>query len=268
MSREFQPGLGPFYVSLALVALLLGAPLLILLYEGWHYGLVGALADPGFLESVALTWLAASIAAGLAILLGAPTAYALARGNIRYGMRPVIEAAIASPITIPHVIIGLAILFTFSPQSPIYPIVGGVRLVNAAAGVVMAFFVVSAPITVSLLKDAFEGADERVEWAARGLGATPARTFLSVVLPARRHALVEAFLVTWARAVSEFGSVAVLAYFVIDPPFFSGVPTASVFVWNQYQISGLFVALRYAAALLVLSTLPLAALQIARRRRP
>ncbi|MHB8604103.1 MAG: ABC transporter permease [Thermoplasmatota archaeon] len=227
--------------------------------------MLAAFGDRAFLSSLALTVAAATTAALAAILLGAPAAYALSRSALKPGLRATAEATIASPIGVPHIVVGLAILLTFSPSSPLGGTLGHARVVGTFFVVVLAFFVVSAPLAVSVLKASFDRADLPTELAARSLGASPSLVFFRIVVPRQVPALAEAFLVAWGRSVSEFGSVAILAYFVFDPPLFPNVSPASVFVWNEYQISGLFDALKYAGALLLVSLVPLASVPLIRR---
>ncbi len=255
-----------FVLPLAAMVVLLATPLAILLGVSAVNGLFDSFRDPAFLASVGLTILGATAAGALAIALGTPTAYAISRGLVRGKPRAIAEALIASPLTVPHVVAGIAILITFSPISPLYPLLGGIPVFQSFVGLTMAFFFVSSPIYVSALKDSVAKSDVRLELAARALGASPASTFLRIVVPNLRASILESFLLSWARSMSEFGSVAILAYFVVGPPLFNYVSPASVFVWNAFQISGLFVALRYSGALLLISLLPLVVLQALRRR--
>lgn len=261
------PRLPPlFAVPLVILLLLLVVPLLVLLGLAADHGLLDAFRDPAFLVSVALTFLAAAAAAGLAALLGTPAAYALSRGLLGGRAGATAEALLLAPITVPHIVAGIAILLTFSPLSPLYSVLGGIRVVNTFLGLTAAFFFVSSPLFVSGIKDSVAKLDSRLEHAARSLGASPGETFLRVVVPNLRAPILESFLLTWARAVSEFGSIAILAYFVFGPPFFGAVMPASVFVWNTYEVSGLLVALSYAGAILLFSLLPLVLLQIVKAR--
>ena len=257
----------PVLLAVAIMVVLLATPLALLLGLSAESGLLDAFHDPAFLASVGLTVLGATAAGLLAIGLGTPAAYGISRGLVRGPLRAVVEALIAAPLTVPHVVAGIAILITFSPISPLYPLLGGFRVFGTFLGLTMAFFFVSSPIYVSALKESVTKSDIRLELAARALGSSPTRTFLRIVVPSLRGSILESFLLSWARSMSEFGSVAILTYFVVGLPFFNYVPPSSVFVWNAYQVSGLFVALRYAGALLLISILPLVGLQALRRRR-
>ncbi len=255
-----------FLVPLALLLALLVIPLAILLGLAATSNLGVAFLDPAFLASVGVTFLGAGLAAGLAALLGTPSAYALSRGLLGGKTGAIIEAVLLAPLTVPHVVAGIALLLAFSPLSPLYPLLGGFRIVDTFLGLTLAFFFVSSPLYVSGVKESLTKVDVRLEWAARSLGAGPGETFRRVVVPALRGPILESFLLTWARAVSEFGSIVILAYFLLGLPFFGTVLPASVFVFNVYQVSGLYVALGYAGALLVYSLIPLVLLQLVKAR--
>lgn len=255
-----------FLVPLLILLAFLVVPLAVLLGLAATSNLGAAFLDPGFLASVLVTFLGAGLAAGLAALLGTPSAYALSRGLLGGKTGAVVEALLLAPLTVPHVIAGIALLLTFSPVSPLYPLLGSFRLFDTFLGLTLAFFFVSSPLFVSGVKESVTKLDPRLEWAARSLGAGPAETFRRVVVPALRRPIVESFLLTWARAVSEFGSIVILAYYLLGLPFFGNVLPAPVFVYDVYQVSGLYAALGYAGALLVFSFIPLILLQLVKAR--
>ncbi len=246
--------------------LLLVVPLAVLLGLSAGHGLLAAFQDPSFLASVLVTFAGAGLAAALAAVLGTPSAYALARGLLGGRLGALVEAVLLAPITVPHLVAGIALLLLFSPLSPLYPLLGALPVVDTFLGLTLAFFFVSSPLFVSGVKESLTKLDPRLELAARSLGAGPAETFARVVVPNLRGAIVESFLLTWARAVSEFGSIAVVAYFLLGLPLLGTVIPASNFLWGLYQSEGLGVVLGYAGAFLLFSLIPLVLLQIVKVR--
>ncbi|MDG6928959.1 MAG: ABC transporter permease [Nitrososphaerota archaeon] len=255
-----------FLVPLAVLVLVLLAPIAVMLFLSAGHGMLAAFFDGRFLESVALTVAGATVASALAVVLGTPASYAMARGLVKGRVRLVSEALLLSPMTVPHVIAGIAILITFAPISPLHPLLGGVDVFQTFAGLTLAYFFVSVPIYVSAITQSLAQLDGRLELAARSLGASRPRVFLRVVVPNIRSPIVESFILTWARAMSEFGSILILAYLVVSPPFYYVQP-APVYVWNAYEVGGLFSALKYAGALLLISIATLVALEWVRSRR-
>ena len=65
---------------------------------------------------------------------------------------------------------------------------------------------VNLPYAIRLIRTAFEASDQRMEFIALTLGASPWRCFLTILLPLCRRSLVSTFILTWSRALGEFGA--------------------------------------------------------------
>jgi molybdate/tungstate transport system permease protein len=239
-------------VALTFLFLLL-VPILILLYYG-----LGPLRTPiGYgpevFRSIALSLVSSGIAAVVDVVAFTPLAYYLARNRNR-----VTESLVDIPASIPHPIVGVALLVVSSPITPTgaFLISIGINLFNSIAGLVIALVVVSAPIYVKSLQPYFESRDPSPEQFAMGLGASQLRTFLTVVLPDSSRSVISGALVAMSRALSEFGSIAILAYYVLQFPFY-GVNPASVLIYQYYSYFGLGAAVTTSVTLIVVSV-PLA----------
>ncbi len=249
-------------IALTFLFLLL-VPILVLLYYG-----LGPLRTPiGYgqevFRSVALSLVSSGIAAVIDVVAFTPLAYYLARNRNR-----VTESLVDIPVSIPHPIIGVALLVISSPITPTgaFLISIGVNLFNSISGLVIALVVVSAPIYVKSLQPYFESRDLSPEQFAMGLGASPLRTFLSVVLPDSSRAVISGALLAMSRALSEFGSIAILAYYVLQFPFY-GVNPAAVLIYQYYSYFGLGAAVTTSVTLIVISV-PLAlAVRFVRREQ-
>jgi molybdate/tungstate transport system permease protein len=134
----------------------------------------------------------------------------------------------------------------------------GLRVVGTPLGIVAAMAFVSAPLYLSAAREAFARIDTRYEAVARTLGDPPWRAFRRVTLPLARRGLVAAAVVMWARAVSEFGAIVVLAY---NPK------VASVLSYDRFTSFGLDEALPVAAVLALLALIPLTFLRALRPER-
>ena len=82
----------------------------------------------------------------------------------------------------------------------------GFKVVFSPAGIVMAHILVNLPYAIRLIRTAFEASDQRMEFIARTLGASPWKCFLTILLPLCRRSLVSTFILTWSRALGEFGA--------------------------------------------------------------
>lgn len=215
--------------------------------------------DESVYSSVLLTVLAGLLATLIGMVLGVPLAYLLARRQFR-GKR-VLEALIDVPIVIPHSAAGIALLFVFGRQFLLGKLFGhmGITFVDSLAGVVIAMMFVSVPFLIDSSKDAFRVVDVRMEKVARTLGASRWRTFFRVSLPLAWRGIFSGSVMMWARAMSEFGAVLILAYYV---PFLGGQQmVAPVLVAQRFDAFGLDSARPVAALVIIISLVIFVALR-------
>ena len=242
-------------LSAASVAVLL-IPIIVLLYYGFGPFESPQGLGPAILRSIALTLVSSAVAVAVSILLFTPLAYHLARSRDRLS-----EALVDIPVSVPHPIIGVALLILDSPQTPTGQLLlkAGVNFYNTFLGLVAALIIMSAPIYVKSMQQYFEARDASPEDFARGLGAGRLRTLFSVVLPDSPSGLATASLLSMSRAMSEFGSISIIAYYVLQYPFY-GVSPASVTVFQLFSgaIPGGLNAAVTASAVMILVALPIA----------
>ena len=239
-------------IALAFLSLLL-VPILVLLYFGLGPLRTPVGYGPEVFRSVALSLVSSGLAATVDVVAFTPLAYYLARNRNR-----VTESLVDIPVSIPHPIVGVALLVISSPITPVgaFLISIGINLFNSILGLVIALVVVSAPIYVKTLQPYFESRDPSPEQFAMGLGASQLRTFLTVVLPDSSRSIISGALVAMSRGLSEFGSIAILAYYVLQFPFY-GVNPASVLIYQYYSYFGLGAAVTTSVTLIAISV-PLA----------
>ena len=241
----------------AALLLFLAVPILLLAILGAS-GVTTALQDTETLAALGTTFGAATAATAIAAICGTPVAYTLARRKFRG--RTVIAAIVDLPLLIPHPVAGIAILLLVSRTTSFGAalLALGLRVVGTPAGIVAAMLFVSAPLFVSAAQEAFARVDRKYEFVARTLGDTSWSAFRRVTLPLARRGLASAAIVTWARAVSEFGAVVVLAY---NPK------VVSVLSYDRFTTGGLRDALPVSATLVLVSLVPLVALRALRYDR-
>jgi len=152
------------------------------------------------------------IATLLALLFGTPLAWSLAHSRFRG--RTIVRALLVLPMVLPPVVGGVALLFAFGRRGVIGGVLHdwfGVRLAFTETATVMAEFFVAAPFFIVVMEAAFEQVDRRIVGAARTFGAGPWRAFLTVTVPLVRPSLVAGLVLTWARALGEFGATITFA---------------------------------------------------------
>jgi molybdate/tungstate transport system permease protein len=88
----------------------------------------------------------------------------------------------------------------------------GLRLTDSYAGIVLAQTFVASPFVVVTARSGFAGVDDQLEEAARSLGSGPVATFWNVSVPLARNSILAGIVLTFARAVGEFGATMMVAY--------------------------------------------------------
>lgn len=240
----------------SLLLLFLAAPLLQLTVEGAPAGIGGLLGDDAELRgALLLTAATATAATLLGVLAGAPLAWLLARR--RFAGHSLVSALVDLPLLLPHPVAGIALLLVLGRDTAAGGLLlaAGLRLVGSPVGIVAAMLFVSVPLFVSGATEAFARVDPRLEGVARTLGDTPWRAFRRVTLPLASRGILASAIVMWARAVSEFGAIVILAH---NPK------VASVLSYDRFVTHGLPGALPVAAVLIILAVVPLAALRALR----
>jgi molybdate/tungstate transport system permease protein len=186
------------------------------------------------------------------VVLGTPLAWLLARGRMRGA--GVVSAVLDLPLLIPHPVAGIALLLASGRGSAAGGALEqlGLAIVGSPLGIALAMLFVSAPLYVSGAREAFARVDARYEGVARTLGDSPWRALRRVTLPLAARGLLASAIVTWARAVSEFGAIVVLTY---NPK------VISVLSYDRFTSYGLGAVLPVAAVLVILALVPLVVLR-------
>ena len=201
-----------FIVLGALILLFIFAPPLKTVFSSSPGTLWNTLLEEDVYSSILLTISGAFIATLLGLFLGVPLAYLLARHQFR-GKR-FLEAIIDVPIVIPHSAAGVALLFVFGSNFLFGKIFHGIGIsfFRAFAGVVIAMMFVSVPFLIDSAKEGFKAVDVRLEKVARTLGASPWKSFFRISLPLAWRSIFSGSVLMWARGLSEFGAIVIIAY--------------------------------------------------------
>jgi molybdate/tungstate transport system permease protein len=203
-----------FSVLGALLVLFIVLPILNLLFTTAPARIVAMARDPTVQTALLLTVSSAAVATLVSLSFGVPLGYVLARE--RFAGKAMVEAIVDMPVVIPHTVAGIALLFIFGRAgilgAPLHSAFG-ILFSDSYWGIVLAMLFVGIPFVVNQSRDGFMKVDPRMENVARSLGAGPLGAFLRVTIPLTWRSLLSAAIMTWARAVSDFGSVAVIAYY-------------------------------------------------------
>jgi molybdopterin-binding protein len=200
------------------------------------------LLDEEVRGAILLTFQASLIATALAFVCGVPLAYLLARTD--FPGKRLVESIVDVPVVVPHSAAGIALLMVFGRRALLGQAFGlfGLKFVSAAPGIVIAMLFVSLSFLVNAAREGFEAVDLRLEHVARTLGASPWQAFRRVAFPLAWRSILSGMILMWARGLSEFGAVVILAYHPM---------VASVLLYERFESYGLSYA-RPVAALMIL----------------
>jgi len=234
-----------FLLLSSLVLLFLVAPLAGLFLHTGTKEFFATADDKAVQDSIMLTvWV--SFAATLFFSIGAvPFAWLLARKS--FPLKRVVRGIIDLPVVLPHTAAGIALLGFISRDGALGKAasVAGLNLVNNPAGIALAMAFVSLPFLINSARDGFASVPERLEKAALNLGASNTRVFFTISLPLAWRSIITGFVMMFARGMSEFGAVVIIAYHPMVAP---------VLIYDRFSSFGLKYA-RPAAVLFILVAL-------------
>lgn len=243
-------GIDPFTALAAtcsvLVLVFILLPLLEMISQPTAADMVETLKDADVVHAIGLSLGTALCAALIALVLGTPFAYLLARHD--FPGKKLVESAVDLPIMIPHPVIGIALLGIAGKNHWLGKIMIelGVRVMGTTTGIVAVMLFVGMPFFVNTVKTGFESVPRRLENVSRSLGASPAATFLRVTFPLTWRSLVVGVIMCMARAISEFGAIVIVAYHPMVAP---------VMIYERFTAYGLKYSQPVAVWLILVSLL-------------
>ena len=162
--------------------------------------------------ALALTLKVAGWATLLNLFLGVGAGYAMSRW--RFPGRDLVDAALTLPMVMPPTVLGYYMLVLIGTQGPIGAWLlehFGIRMIFTWQAAVIAAAVVSFPLVFKAARAAFETVDPQFEDAARSLGIAEAAIFFRVSLPLAWRGILAGLLLSFARALGEFGATLMVA---------------------------------------------------------
>ena len=201
-----------------LVLLFIVAPLISMFTNCPLPELAETAKDAEVRSSIWLTLWTSMAATVLFAIAAIPFSYLLARKN--FPLKGLVTAIIDVPIVIPHSAAGIALLGIISRNTFLGRAAAkmGFSFVGSSAGIMAAMAFVSIPYLINSARDGFVAVPVRLEKAALSLGASPLRVFFSVSVPLAARPIVSGLILMWARGMSEFGAVLIIAYHPMITP--------------------------------------------------
>jgi sulfate transport system permease protein len=170
---------------------------------GWD-GFWSTLTSEQTAAALRLTITQALLVTALNVVMGTLIAWVLVRDRFR-GKR-ILDVVIDIPFALPTIVAGLVLLSLYGPTSPL-----GVNVANSRWAVFLAFAFVTLPFVVRAVQPVLEQLEPEVEQAAASLGASRFTTFRRIVVPAIAPAIAAGSAMSFARAISEYGSLVLLS---------------------------------------------------------
>lgn len=161
------------------------------------------------LFSIQLSIIAASISTLLSVLIAIPSAFALSRYDFP-GKRAV-DTILELPMIVSPAALGAMLLIFFNNPLGLWIQDHGPQFVFTFYGIVLAQFLTVCGVTTRLIKAAMDEIPVRYEAVARTLGASPGKAFLTITLPLSRRGILAASILSWAKALGEFGATITIA---------------------------------------------------------
>jgi sulfate/thiosulfate transport system permease protein len=213
-----QPAWGRWslrFIALTYLTLLLIIPLAVIFQDGLRGGLTGlwsAVTTPVAWHALLLTLWTAALMAVINAVMGTLTAFVLVR--YQFAGNNLHNAIVDLPLAIPTLVTGVMLVVLYGPQTPVGGWLEdtlGLRLIFAPPGIVLALLFITFPFVVRAVQPVLAAVDRAQEEVAATLGANALTVFRRVTLPAIRLPLLTGTLLSFARAIGEFGAIVIVA---------------------------------------------------------
>ena len=212
-SGRYRRGLITIAASVLIitVTLFLALPVAALFLRTTPGQFVSSLCDPRVISALWLSLFTATISLATVICVGTPFAYVHCRNT--YPGKMIVDTIVDLPLVLPPAVAGLALLVLYGRVGLIgkYLNMFGITLAFTTLAVIMAQIFVASPFYVRQAKSLFEQLDPAYEQTARTLGASQLRIFCTIVLPLTASGLISGAVMTFARALGEFGATIMFA---------------------------------------------------------
>ena len=246
-------------VAITYLVVMLVIPLAVIFRDGLRGGveeLWRQITLPVAWHALGLTLWTAAVMTVINAIMGTMTAYVLVR--YRFRGQALLNALVDLPLAIPTLVTGVMLVALYGPQQALGAWLKetlGWQIIFAPPGIILALLFVTFPFVVRAVEPVLAGLDRTQEDAAASLGAGPFTIFRRIVLPPLLLPLSSGALLSFARAIGEFGAIVIVA---------GNIPlrsqTAAVYVLGEVEsenrlgasaISIVMVALAFSLLLLV-----------------
>jgi len=262
LARVSRAGLALLVAALvALFLLFVTLPVASLFLRISPEAFLRSLAEPVVLDALSLSLATATVSTAIVVVFGTPLALVNARHD--YRGRDIVDTLTDLPIVLPPAVAGIALLMAFGRRGVVgqYLDVFGIHIAFTTVAVVLAQVFVASPFYIRQAKASFEAVDRLYEDAARTLGASPWTVALRITVPLAWGGLVSGAILSFARALGEFGATIMFA-----GNFQGKTQTMPLAIYTTMQ-GDLDAAISLAIILVVISYAVIGAIKIITRRK-
>jgi molybdate transport system permease protein len=173
--------------------------------------IIAELQNADVVQALGLGLLTSFLSTLCSLVFGLPTAYLLATRN--FAGKSLMDAILDMPMVLPPAVAGMALLLAFAPRGLLGPELRQINIIlpGSTLAVVLAQFFVSSPFVLRSSKTAFENLDRKIVDSARLLNPSRFNVFFTVTLPLASSGVMAGLVMTWARAMGEFGATLMFA---------------------------------------------------------
>jgi sulfate/thiosulfate transport system permease protein len=254
------------FAALSYLALFILIPLVVISIQGFREGLDvfwTNLTRPAALSAIGLTLWTAAVMTVINTIMGTLTAYVLV--SYKFPGKTLFNTFIDLPFAIPSLVTGVMLVLLYGPQTALGGFFDkqlGFKIIFAPPGIVMALLFISYPFVVRTVQPVLAQLDLNQQEAAHTLGASPVITFRRVIFPVIKPAIITGSMLSFARALGEFGSVILVA---------GNIPmksqTAAVYIYGQVESGNLQAAAGVSVVLLFIAFSITLLVDITQRKR-
>lgn len=173
-------------------------------------GIVQTMASPEIQFAIRLSLFTSITATLICIAFALPVAYGLERFKIPG--RKLINVILDIPLSLPPLVSGVALLLLFGTTGFGTSLAErGIRFIFSVNGIILAQFFIITPYMIRVLKSTIADINPRLEFVARTLGCSQWQAFYKITLPLAKNGIIAGLVISWARAIGEFGCALMVA---------------------------------------------------------
>ncbi|MCA0458109.1 MAG: ABC transporter permease [Chloroflexi bacterium] len=250
-AQRARPAWGKLLLRFSAVIYLLtfvAVPVIVVNVEGLRSGLDAFLADltrPAAMNAIWLTLWTSAVMTVINVVMGTLTAYVLV--VYRFPGKDILNTLVDLPFAIPTLVTGVMLVLLYGPQTAIggfFQNQLGFKLLFAPPGIIIALLFVGYPFVIRAVQPVLLTLEPNQQEAAQTIGASDWYTFRRVILPAIRPAVVTGGLLSFARALGEFGAIIIVA---------QRPQVATVYLYSQVEAGEMQAASAVSVVLLLIA---------------